>query len=129
MDNGLFEAPPGDVGSARFGSDQAGVRGWWRSSQVWQSHDLFWRSRRKGGRGHQRHRVYLTRDALNQGDDYLMKVIIEENLHLYRVRLGLAQTTEVGASTASGGGRQAEEDIVSKLTDKIFEVGRERNWW
>ena len=58
-----------------------------------------------------------------------MKVIIEENLHLYRVRLGLAQTTEVGASTASGGGRQAEEDIVSKLTDKIFEVGRERNWW
>jgi hypothetical protein len=56
-----------------------------------------------------------------------MQTIIEENLHLYRIRLGLVE----GEQAVVGGGQliREEESIVGQATKYIFDVGRERKWW
>lgn len=70
---------------------------------------------------------YLTQAAFDHGDDFLMKVIIEENVHLQRIRSGVVEGLE--AAAGQEGLRKAEEGIVGGLVDKIFKVGRDDSWW
>jgi RHS repeat-associated protein len=70
---------------------------------------------------------YLTQAAFDKGDDFLMKVIIEENVHIQRIREGVVEG--LGAAAGEEGLRKAEEGVVGGLVDQIFKAGRERSWW
>jgi len=70
---------------------------------------------------------YLTHEAFRRGDDFLMKTIIHENLHLERVRRNVAQVGSAGVG--NGVQRRAEKNVVDELTERGFQIGCERRWW
>lgn len=70
---------------------------------------------------------FVTQRALDGTDELLMKTLIEENLHIYRIRNGLAQTSS--ATVGQGPTIDAEEHIVAKATDWIYDIGRNHQWW
>ncbi|MBX9623398.1 MAG: hypothetical protein K2X82_06250 [Gemmataceae bacterium] len=70
---------------------------------------------------------YLTRAAFERGDDFLVKVLIEENVHIQRIRSGAVAGGEVVAGQEVA--RRAEEGLVGDMVENIFTVGRERRWW